>query len=721
MKQKFVAILAFALLGSLIFGFTSPVYADATIVVNSTADDTDDDGECTLREAINTANDNTASGVTAGECVAGDAGHDTITFNISGSRDFTNNGEDGYIIKPQSALPQITEQLTINGYSQPGAQANTAPAPNPLNGILLIELDGSDLTAGSGDGFSFVTGSNNSAVRGLIVGGFDENDAFKIGVDNIQIQGNYIGVDHTGMTANPNEVGINGTSSTPRGEDALVGGLDPEDRNIISGNTAGNAATGSYPYSGWVMQGNYVGVGSDGLTPIANSTVGGSGSFSVDHAEGVVIGGPEPTAINVIGASLGHGLAPLNADDLLIENNFIGLGYDGVTVLGSLSNGQGSGIALSEGEHVTIKNNRVAGWRTGGISINPGNSNVIVEGNIAHSNRGNVSISGSSGVSVINNTVYNSTAFSNIAVTGFSGVGIFADAVSVQGNKVGYLVNGDPAPNNDTIGVAIMGDPTNVLIGGVAEDDGNKITEQSGAGIAVMKLTVNAMSASLTPQKVSVLGNTVTKTNGASSFLLNAPGLGIDLLEGVDTDSSPDGAPNTLIDQGVTANDTDDSDIGPNNFINFPVLNSVSQEGGQAKINFDLNAADSPTDEYRVEFFANDQADSSGHGEGQIFLGATTVTNGANQQATLMLPGGISLAGKSISATTTAIDSTTDSGFGGTSEFSRAVVVPGADDNKEFTLADTGINTYTIILIAVSSLAISGTYIFRSAGGAFKS
>jgi CSLREA domain-containing protein len=61
----------------------------ATITVNSTADVRANDGICTLREAIIAANTNTASGVAAGECAAGElAVVDLIQLaNISGSPD----------------------------------------------------------------------------------------------------------------------------------------------------------------------------------------------------------------------------------------------------------------------------------------------------------------------------------------------------------------------------------------------------------------------------------------------------------------------------------------------------------------------------------------------------------------------------------------------------------------------------------------------------------
>ena len=85
---------------------SSPLPAK-TITVNSTADVANSsDGLCTLREAITAANTNTASGTTAGECVAGESSaSDTINFSVTGA------------ISLASALPDIPD-LTING---PGA------------------------------------------------------------------------------------------------------------------------------------------------------------------------------------------------------------------------------------------------------------------------------------------------------------------------------------------------------------------------------------------------------------------------------------------------------------------------------------------------------------------------------------------------------------------------------------------------------------------------
>lgn len=147
-----ISILAISLIGLLAIT-KAPVYASDNdfsngITVDSKTDGVDsnvgdnicDDGSgnCTLRAALQESN--------------ATAGAQTINFNITGTADFINGGQNGYTIKPTSKLPDITDTVTIDGYSQPGAQPNTAIAPQPLNGRLLVEVDGS-LAGSVGGGY----------------------------------------------------------------------------------------------------------------------------------------------------------------------------------------------------------------------------------------------------------------------------------------------------------------------------------------------------------------------------------------------------------------------------------------------------------------------------------------------------------------------------------------------------------------------------------------
>ena len=154
-------------------------------------------------------------------------------------------------------------------------------------------------------------------------------------------------------------------------------------------------------------------------------------------------------------------------------------------------------------------------------------------------------------------------------------------------------------------------------------DEGNQISDNGGAGVLIESGT----------------GNEVIFT----TFLNNA-GLGIDL--GGD---------------GLTPNDTGDSDTGANNLQNFPGLTNV-ESGPMTLIEGTLNST--PNTPFTVELFANDQCDPSGNGEGAVFLGSTAVGTDGNGDATFSFTSDTSTTiGQFVTATAT-------DAAGNTSEFS---------------------------------------------------
>src|SRR5262245_48225285 len=84
----------------------------ATFIVTTS----DDSGSGTLRQAILDAN--------------ATPGPDAIQFNIPGAGPHT--------IRPESFLPDITDPLVIDGYTQAGARANTLTAGS--DAVLRIRL-----------------------------------------------------------------------------------------------------------------------------------------------------------------------------------------------------------------------------------------------------------------------------------------------------------------------------------------------------------------------------------------------------------------------------------------------------------------------------------------------------------------------------------------------------------------------------------------------------
>jgi hypothetical protein len=109
----------------------------ATITVTSTDDSVNDNGQVTLRAAIESidAGADVNSAVTAhrvGSYSGGNPSPDEIAFDIPGSGVQT--------IDLTSALPSISKPIFIDGYTQPGASANTDSMAQGLDSVLLIQI-----------------------------------------------------------------------------------------------------------------------------------------------------------------------------------------------------------------------------------------------------------------------------------------------------------------------------------------------------------------------------------------------------------------------------------------------------------------------------------------------------------------------------------------------------------------------------------------------------
>ena len=105
MSRKHISVLVVVLILSMLVIFPAAPAHAATITVTSKLD-TADPGHCRLRDAIIAANTNTATG----DCPAGTAGMDTIGFSLGLQCNLV-----PCVIVLTSALPAVTENLTING------------------------------------------------------------------------------------------------------------------------------------------------------------------------------------------------------------------------------------------------------------------------------------------------------------------------------------------------------------------------------------------------------------------------------------------------------------------------------------------------------------------------------------------------------------------------------------------------------------------------------
>jgi hypothetical protein len=176
-----------------------------------------------LRQAIADANGT----------VNADGVPDTIAFDITGA--------GPHIIKPSSALPEITEPVVFDGFSQgggtpadPSDDATPNTDPNGNNADIRIMLDGS--TAGEGvDGLAFTHPLIGAAseVRGLAICKFGGNGITATG-SNVHVAGTSIGVDPGGVASG--NVGDGLAAFDAR---LVVGGRTDAERTVISGNRNG--------------------------------------------------------------------------------------------------------------------------------------------------------------------------------------------------------------------------------------------------------------------------------------------------------------------------------------------------------------------------------------------------------------------------------------------------------------------------------------------------
>ena len=212
----------------------------------------------------------------------------------------------------------------------------------------------------------------------------------------------------------------------------------------------------------------------------------------------------------------------------------------------------------------------------------------------------------------------------------FTGTG---SGVTIVGNKVGLDADDKPVLGSvEGISTAnhYLGPIQGVVIGGEGPGEGNEIAGHHQTAVRV----------SNTYQDLRISGNSI-HDNG---------GLGIDLVtDGFAT--------------GVTANDVQDTDTGANGLQNFPVIQSATRAGGELEIVGALSS--SPSSNFTVEFFASPACDSSGYGEGRIFLGSTSVaTNGSGGGSFAVQLPSTAPAGSAVTATAT------QEPGGATSEFS---------------------------------------------------
>ncbi len=268
-----------------------------------------------LREAINAADSN--------------PGPDTINFDIGTGAVQT--------ILVATDLPDITDPVTINGYSEPGSHENTDAVAD--NAVLHVVLSRS-ASPGTGVGLRIL--ASDTSVRGLAINNF--LDAIEVGgrgdvrPKNVTIAGNFLGTDATGTLAVGNRLQDLLMFDT---SDSTVGGPTPADRNIIadSGHGGGYNAGGGISFSGArdTIQNNFIGVDATGRRALGNN---GNGIQDINGSDGLVSGNHK-ILNNVIAANKAGGISlqDSRSTGTVVSGNVIGTDPGLTLALGNFLSG----------------------------------------------------------------------------------------------------------------------------------------------------------------------------------------------------------------------------------------------------------------------------------------------------------------------------------------------------------------------------------------------
>ena len=361
------------------------------------------------------------------------------------------------------------------------------------------------------------------------------------------------------------------------------------------------------------------------------------------------------------------------------------------------------GLTLSGASNSVVRALVINRFSRHGIRISGGMSNVIAGNYIGTDaagalDRGN----GANGVSIessIDNTIGGTSAGARNVISGNEGNGVaitgggVAAVNRVQGNFIGTNAAGNGALANALAGVLVAGD--NNLIGGVAAGARNLISGNGQDGVAITGAftTQNGVEGNTIGLAAdgSPLGNghhgiRLDNSVGHNGVGGSAAGSGNRIAHNVRNGvfvQSGNGHPvltNEIFGNGglgidladapgawgqVTLNDPGDTDGGVNFLQNFPVLTSALPGAGGIAVAGTLDST--PNMQFRIEFYGSPLCDGS-NGEGERYLGATTVTTDGAGDAAFALTLPVTLTDGEY-VTSTARDSSSN-----TSEYSGCLV-----------------------------------------------
>ena len=375
------------------------------------------------------------------------------------------------------------------------------------------------------------------------------------------------GYSQSGASAGTLLIELDGSSAGADTNGLTISGKGSIVRCLVVNSFNGSGIVLQGSGGGQIMVGNYIGTDDTGGTDEGNGAAGVYINGSPDVVlRANVISGNDTQGVHIRGSS---------AKRAVLFGNTIGLNAAGTADLGNTM----TGVLADGAEEAILRDNVISGNDSHGVSIvGSGARNADIQynqigtndpGTAAVANTGSgIHISGSRNAGIYENVIGGNNSH-GISLTGSGTKDIF-----IEENHIGTNSDGDDLGNVGS-GVHIANGSSNNFI------EFNTIANNTGDGVTV--------TATTTSHGTRIWENSIHDNDG----------------HGID-----------LGDDGATANDTNDSDSGPNFLQSYPSEFTFATRNDDVSVRFQLYLTASRR--YIFDFYS---CDSSASGEGQTWLG----------------------------------------------------------------------------------------------------
>lgn len=456
----------------------------------------------------NTISRNTFLGMwvnTNGNTIRGNA----VGTNAAGTTD-QGNGTDGILLEEGDdniiGGTGAGEANTISGNGENGITlvgGGGGPVQNHIVGNRIgTNTAGTSAIPNAGHGIDVQSFADLTEIRANTISGNEGLGVYlQTGSVRTTLLGNRVGTNAAGTAA----IGNASSGVLIESDNNTVGGLLPGEGNLVSGNASGIGVSGAGP-SGNKILGNIIGATASGLSPlpqfgdgilldnsvpppsdteIRGNVIVASGEEGIDIQDG--------NNITIAGNSIGVG-----SNGLTVMANNIGIGLqdaDSVTIGGAadadrniVSGNVAFGIALVGGSTTMTVSGNIVGLGGDGLSPKPnGGAGLHMEGNQP-----------ALGLTTITNNT--------ISANGGPGMEILPanePLLVIKNNRVGTALDGVTARGNTSHGMVFGADAT-ATVGGVNPGEGNTIAFNGGAGVIINHVTPQTLRGNSIHSNVSV-------------------------------------------------------------------------------------------------------------------------------------------------------------------------------------------------------------------------